>query len=245
LEALSYMRLVIYLVCSLLFIGETYRWHSLTLQNVFLMLRRTGIGTLWERKNVTGPETSNCPYYGPRANAEYKNITGCDVVPTENSGTINDGTFCGHWDEECMKSELMTGFLNGGLNPLSRITIATLADLGYTVDYSTAESYGRNDVNSTCTCGGRRLLSESTKLNTANQLGTSHISTRRRSLSEEGYQGAVNYGQAILLQRRLAKKVSILANSIVRPDDIVYVGDKVLVVFVEEDGAFFDVTVTL
>ena len=209
------------------------------------MLRRTGIGTRWERKNVTGPRESNCPYYGPRANAEYKNITGCDVVPTENSGTINDGTFCGHWDEECLKSEIMTGFIKGGLNPLSKITIATLDDLGYTVDYSTAESYGTNDVNSACTCGGQRLLSESSKLNTVHQLGTSHRATRRRALSEKGNEEAVRYGQSILLQRRLQKKNSFRVNSTEVPNDMLYIGDKVLVVFIEEDGAFFDVTVTL
>ena len=209
------------------------------------MLRRTGIGTRWERKNVTGPRESNCPYYGPRANAEYKNITGCDVVPTENSGTNGDGTFCSHWDEECLKSEIMTGFIKSGLNPLSKITIATLDDLGYTVDYSTAESYSRNDVNSTCTCNGQRLLSDATKINTAHQLGTSHKSTRRRSLSEDGYQRAVNYGQAILLQRQIERKSSLRADFAGTPDEFLYVGDKVLVVFVEEEGALFDVTVTL
>ena len=220
--------------------------HSLFLQNLYSIFCRTGIGTQWELANVTGPDASNCPYNGPRANAEYKNISGCNVVPTENSGTINDGTFCGHWDEECMKSELMTGFLNGGLNPLSRITIATLDDLGYTVDYSTAESYGRNDISSTCTCGGQRRLFESTKLNTAHQLGTSHKSTRRRSLSAGGYQGALNYGQSILLQRQITRKFSSFRADFTEiPDDFVYVGDKVVVVFVEENGAFFDVTVTL
>ena len=201
-----------------------------------------GIGTLWETKLVTGPDTANCPYNGPLANAEYKSITGCDVVPTENSGTIDDGTFCGHWDEDCMNSELMTGFLNGGLNPLSRITIATLGDLGYTVDYSTAESYGTSDVDSSCRCG-LRSLSDSIQPSTVHQLGTSHKSSRRRSLSEEARQMAADYGQTILKNRQASKIFSFRDSFNQLGDDVEYVGDKVVVVFVEEGGAFFDVTV--
>jgi Leishmanolysin len=201
-----------------------------------------GIGTLWETKLVTGPDTSNCPYNGPLANAEYKKITGCNVVPTENTGTINDGTFCGHWDEECMRSELMTGYLNNGLNPLSRITIATLGDLGYTVDYSTAESYSTNDVAASCRCG-LRSLSESIQPNTAHQLGTSHKSTQRRSLSEEAHQMAVNYGQSILQTRQAGKTFTFRDGLNQIGDDVLYVGNKAVIVFVEEGGAFFDVTV--
>ena len=35
----------------------------------------------------------------------------------------------------------MTGWLNAGANPLSRVTAASLADLGYQVDLSAADSY--------------------------------------------------------------------------------------------------------
>jgi hypothetical protein len=39
-----------------------------------------------------------------------------------------------------LKRELMTSFLNSGAtNPLSRLTIATLEDLGYAVRYDTAD----------------------------------------------------------------------------------------------------------
>ena len=203
-------------------------------------MKLQGIGTLWETTLVTGLKTDNCPYNGPLANAEYKNITGCSVVPTENTG--GGGTFCGHWDEECMNSELMTGFLNGGLNPLSRISIATLGDLGYTVDYSTAESYGTSAVDSNCRCG-LRSLSDSIQPSTAHQLGTNHKSTRRRSLSDEAHQMAVDYGQTILKNRQGSKIFSFRNSFNQLGDDVEYIGDKVIVVFVEEGGAFFDVTV--
>ena len=198
---------------------------------------------MWERKLVTGPDSLNCPYNGPLATAEYKKITGCSVVPTENNGTLNDGTFCGHWDEECMKSELMTGFLRGGLSPLSRITIATLGDLGYTVDYSTAETYGTNDVTASCRCGLRSLSESNKPSTTAHQLGTSHKSTQRRSLSDEALKMALRYGQTILQSRRLGKTFTFRDSFNQLSDDVLYIGDKVVVVFVEEGGAFFDVTV--
>jgi hypothetical protein len=35
----------------------------------------------------------------------------------------------------------MTGFLNAGLNPISRLSVAGLADLGYEVDYEAADPY--------------------------------------------------------------------------------------------------------
>jgi hypothetical protein len=38
-------------------------------------------------------------------------------------------------------NELMTGFLNPGVNPISRLTIAALEDLGYEVDYGAADPY--------------------------------------------------------------------------------------------------------
>jgi hypothetical protein len=53
-------------------------------------------------------------------------------VPVE--GTGGPGTRNSHWRETVFKNELMTGFLNNGSNPLSIVTIASLADMGYVVD---------------------------------------------------------------------------------------------------------------
>jgi hypothetical protein len=38
-------------------------------------------------------------------------------------------------------NELMTGFLSGTTQPLSRMTVASLADLGYKVDFSAADPF--------------------------------------------------------------------------------------------------------
>lgn len=60
-------------------------------------------------------------------------------VPVENQG--GTGTADGHWREAVMGRELMTGYISFNGNPLSTITVASLADLGYTVSYANADPY--------------------------------------------------------------------------------------------------------
>lgn len=98
----------------------------------------------------------NCPYTGPIATAEFKALSGCNEIPIEQTG--GDGTRCKHWSESCFGSELMTGTLNVNENPLSRMTIASLADIGYEVSYDNADDYAADQLNqtdSTCYCKRR------------------------------------------------------------------------------------------
>jgi hypothetical protein len=60
-------------------------------------------------------------------------------VPVENTGGA--GTRDGHWRESVFANELMTGFYNAGVNPLSAVSAASLRDLGYVVDDSRTESF--------------------------------------------------------------------------------------------------------
>lgn len=60
-------------------------------------------------------------------------------VPVENTGGA--GTADVHWRESVFGGELMTGFVNPGLNPLSRISVAALADQGYQVNLAGADSF--------------------------------------------------------------------------------------------------------
>ena len=73
----------------------------------------------------------------------YKTISGnasATYVPLETTGGA--GTVNAHWSEAVFDTELMTGFAESNSNmPLSRLTIAALADLGYQVDYGAADSY--------------------------------------------------------------------------------------------------------
>lgn len=102
-----------------------------------------GIGTLWELNNyLSGKGTSDPRYTGALAVEEYNTIflnTEPDL-PVENTGA--QGTRDAHWRESVFSNELMTGYLNPGPeNPLSVITVDSLADLGYVVNPDKADAY--------------------------------------------------------------------------------------------------------
>ena len=60
-------------------------------------------------------------------------------VPVEATGSA--GTAFSHWRESVFGSELMTGWLNAGANPLSALTINQFRDLGYLVNDALGDSY--------------------------------------------------------------------------------------------------------
>lgn len=114
-----------------------------------------GFGTLWNFgpydllenpvNGVIDPD-ADTHFTGAAAVAAF-NAAGGDVrtvdspVPVENAQG-GSGTLDGHWRESTMDEELMTGFLDGGVtNPLSAITVASLQDMGYTVDLGAADPY--------------------------------------------------------------------------------------------------------
>jgi len=101
-----------------------------------------GIGTVWDRKNLLeGAGTSNPTFVGSAAEREFGVLkhTGPSPVSVENIG--GPGTADSHWREAVFGNELMTGFVGAAGNPLSRMTIASLQDLGYVVDLDAAEPY--------------------------------------------------------------------------------------------------------
>lgn len=110
-----------------------------------------GIGTIWTRFGLLqNPSTAGSPldtyYSGAGGLAGFEAIggatyTGGAKVPVENTG--GPGTMNGHWRETVLRNELMTGFINGGgvANPLSQLTVRSLADLGYTVDPAAADPF--------------------------------------------------------------------------------------------------------
>lgn len=101
-----------------------------------------GIGTLWEHKGLLKRAgTSNPTFAGAGAMEEYRLIRGAGRrrVPVENTG--GPGTRDGHWRETVFRDELMSGFIAEPGNPLSRITAASLGDLGYQVDLDAGEPY--------------------------------------------------------------------------------------------------------
>lgn len=116
-----------------------------TLHDVILheMGHVLGIGTIWPTLGlVAGAGTSNPQFTGPRATAEYNALFGAGASGVPVEGTPAPlGTRDGHWRESVFGNELMSGYLSGASNPISRVTVASLADLGYTVNMAAAGAY--------------------------------------------------------------------------------------------------------
>lgn len=102
-----------------------------------------GFGVIWDRLGLlTGAGTSNPGFTGAQAVAEYNALfhTHVTAVPVEADG--GPGTRLSHWRESVFHTELMTGWHNGGaVNALSRITVASMADLGYQVNLGAANPF--------------------------------------------------------------------------------------------------------
>ena len=103
-----------------------------------------GIGTVWTFKSLLkGAGKTNPTFLGKAAMKEFGLLKGPTVkptpVPVENTG--GPGTADSHWRETVFRNEMMTGFVGASGNPLSRMTVASLQDLGYVVDLNAAEPY--------------------------------------------------------------------------------------------------------
>ncbi|MEP6501900.1 MAG: leishmanolysin-related zinc metalloendopeptidase [Betaproteobacteria bacterium] len=113
-----------------------------------------GIGTIWTNKGLlTGAGTVNPRFTGTAAKKEYGALKGTapTPVPVENIG--GPGTMNSHWRETVFKNELMSGFIAAPNNPLSRVTVASLQDLGYVVDLNAAEPYSLPDLQAIAEAG--------------------------------------------------------------------------------------------
>jgi len=103
-----------------------------------------GVGSLWNAKGLlVGKGTSDPSLVGAGAMAEYRKlrrgVDDTERVPVENRG--GPGTRDVHWREAVFGNELMTGFVGSTPNPLSRLTVANLGDMGYQVDVDAADDY--------------------------------------------------------------------------------------------------------
>jgi hypothetical protein len=112
-----------------------------------------GIGSMWSLQGLVNPAAGdpaalvNPVFEGPAAMAEYALLLGEDggqPVPVENQG--GGGTARVHWRETVFGAELMTGFVGSAGNPLSRLTVGSLEDLGYEVDLDAADLYALPDL---------------------------------------------------------------------------------------------------
>ena len=113
-------------------------WTNVILHEIGHIL---GIGTLW---SLLGLKNGAGDYIGVHGLAEYRALAGnpsAASVPIEHDG--GSGTAGAHWDEDTFNAELMTGFAesSGIPMPISRMTVGSLQDLGYSVNYAAADAY--------------------------------------------------------------------------------------------------------
>jgi hypothetical protein len=142
----------------------------------------------------------------------------------------------------------MTGILQPNARPLlSRITIGSLQDSGYTVDYSQADDYTVHDLGPGCACNepSRRTLADMAHGDTLALVSSvrSRLSSQEpvphRRLRPETHQAAVAHGRAVLSRRSQPENRRALLDS----HDMVYVGDQVLSVLIRQDDAVYGVVV--
>eukprot|EP00752_Nemacystus_decipiens_P007258 g6497.t1 len=101
-----------------------------------------GVGTLWG-------ECSDCLDRGspewlcPLGQEVYNNLAGNPVGTPADIIELDDeaGVRCSFWSEEIFQHEVMTGFVDLGGMPLSKLTAATLADRGYAVNMAMTDDY--------------------------------------------------------------------------------------------------------
>jgi PKD repeat protein len=109
------------------------------------MLHVVGFGTLWPTFGRIRGAGGDNPYFdGSRARAAFADYNGGSAysgtpVPVENTG--GEGTADVHWRETVFENELMTGWLSGSTQPLSRTTVESLADMGYGVNALMADPF--------------------------------------------------------------------------------------------------------
>lgn len=103
-----------------------------------------GVGTLWAERNLVADLNMADPIFkGASAAQQFALLlSGYSgrPVPVENVG--GPGSVGAHWRESVFRNELMTSSINSGSNPLSRVTVASLKDLGYEVSFAGADAFG-------------------------------------------------------------------------------------------------------
>ena len=103
--------------------------------------------------------------------------------------------------------------------------------MGYTVDYTQADQYDgsnmNNGISGCCAPSGRRQL---------RQQGPPLNNPNKKPLSDAGREKAFAYGRKQLKDNALPPGLAL-------PDDVTYVGDKIISVLIIEDGEVYEVSV--
>jgi hypothetical protein len=169
-----------------------------------------GIGSLWNRTGTV----VNGVYEGSYGMRVWRGDWRCDGTPPLDNM---------HFQSSCFRNELMTGSFNPGFEtaPLSMMSIASLEDVGYEVDYTKADDFTPSQ--SCCNPGPR-------KLHSLPEPSPPYISA-------EGLEAALTYGREQLM---LAHHTAPQGED---SGDVIYVGDTYLHVIFEENDQIYLVPV--
>ncbi len=180
---------------------------------------------------------SSCSYTASsKATAEYQKLSGCDKpVPLEG---------CSFTDKTCFKTELMTGY-DGGKVVLSRMTVASLEDMGYTVNYDAADDYGVEDMDPSCVCATTSTIKigdvSTTKVArskpTVRKLGTGKFESNHAHLSLSGRLEAEAFGLELLKAAQRRKKY------VIEREGYAFLADQVVSVLYMEKGQIYGIEV--
>jgi Bacterial pre-peptidase C-terminal domain len=106
-----------------------------------------GIGTLWENNGRNLIDAKTDTYAADSyAGLAYGDLTGSllpSAIPLSKDKDASGKDIYGHWSEAILGDELLTPEAEGaGLTiPLSQVTIASLRDIGWSVNYGAAEAF--------------------------------------------------------------------------------------------------------
>jgi len=143
------------------------------------------------------------------------------------------GTAGGHWDDECLREEVMTGYLSSN-NIFSRITVGGLEDLGYEVDYNAAEPFDASNLG-TCKasyCSNRRLVGNLRRGNIFDRKRAKKAFQKaKKPISDEGKIDMRKYAAKEM------KRLRSVEHDI--PEGEIFVGGEMLIVVYLEDGEIY------
>jgi hypothetical protein len=102
-----------------------------------------GIGTLWESRGRSfvrrADGTYNSNTYAGWAYGELNGTFRQTAIPLTTG--VGSGSDYSHWREQVFTNEIMTHAIGSGGSPMSQMTIASLRDIGWNVNYGAAQPY--------------------------------------------------------------------------------------------------------